>query len=38
MKRTLLALACTSLFIGAAHAEYSIYGVLDGGFGRDLRR
>lgn len=36
MKRTLLALACSTLFVGAAHAEYSIYGLLDGSFGKSI--
>lgn len=36
MKRTLLALACSTLFVGAAHAEYSIYGLLDGSIGKSI--
>lgn len=36
MKRTLLTLACSTLFVGAAHADYSIYGLLDGSIGKSI--
>jgi predicted porin len=36
MKRTLIVAACSTLFLGAAHAEYSIYGLLDGSLGKSI--
>lgn len=36
MNRTLIAAALSTLFVGAAQAEYSIYGLLDGSLGKSI--
>ncbi|CAD5374579.1 Outer membrane protein (Porin) [Rubrivivax sp. A210] len=36
MKRTLIAAALSTLFVGAVHAEYSIYGLLDASIGKSI--